>query len=179
MALEQQPDIILIDTDSQDSGAVLTLLAALHGSNGAVRPIILADAMDRNILVRAVTLGAVGVVLKDQPPDILGKAIRKVHAGEVWIERALTAEALRRMGNPNGKGKTDSDSMKIATLSSRERDVILGVCQGMQNTMIGQKLAISEATVRHHLTSIYDKLGLKNRVELVTYAMAHNISKTE
>lgn len=177
--MEYEPDIMLIDLNSQDSGGVLGLLAALHGSNSHIKPIILADTKDNEMLVRAVTLGAMGVVFKDQSPDILREAIRKVHAGEVWLERKLTASALRQMSDPNSHSYGRESRTKSALLSNREREIIALVCRGYQNLSIGQHLAISEATVRHHLTSIFYKLGVQNRVELATFALAHGIVKHE
>jgi DNA-binding NarL/FixJ family response regulator len=179
VALEWDPDIVLLDTSTLEDSEVLGFLGAVQENASQARSILLTDNKDRQMLVDAITAGAMGVVLQDQGPEILEKAIRKVYAGEVWIERTLTAEALRRMGSPSGNYRADANDVNIAKLSSRERDVISGVCQGRQNVMIGQDLAISEATVRHHLTSIYNKLGLKNRVELVTYALAHGIVKAK
>ena len=174
---EQKPDIILIEVGPQENDAALSLLAALRDGNSHTRPILLADSKESPILIRAVALGAMGVVLKDQPPNILENAIRKVHTGEVWLERVLTATALREMAGGNGSTQADPDAAKIATLSKRELEVVALVCQGMHSESIGKQLAISEATVRHHLTSIFHKLALQNRLELVIFAFNNALVK--
>lgn len=177
LAKATTPDVILLHMGFNDDGFALALLHDLKEAELSAKVVMVSEVDDKARLVRAVALGVMGVVMKDQAPEVLEKAIRKVHEGEVWLERSLTAEALRRIASPERSGVFNRDAAKaIWMLSKRERDVISAVCQGLQNEVIGQMLAISEATVRHHLTSIYNKLEMKNRVELVKYAMTHGLA---
>ena len=125
----------------------------------------------------ALRLGASGIVGKDQPADVLFKAIEKVHAGEVWVDRVLMATILGAMSSTGERRTADPEAAKIALLTARERQIIAVVGEGLKNKRIAERLRISEATVRHHLTSIFDKLGVSGRLELTVYAYQHGLSK--
>jgi DNA-binding NarL/FixJ family response regulator len=116
-----------------------------------------------------------GLVLKEQAPEVLLKAIEKVYAGEVWIERAMLASVLDEvvMGRARPAG---AEERRISALTERERTVIALVGQGLKNKQIGERLAISETTVRHHLSSIFDKLGVESRLELMIFAHRHGLT---
>jgi two-component system nitrate/nitrite response regulator NarL len=108
-------------------------------------------------------------VLKEQAPAILLKAIEKVHAGEVWIDRSMLAHVLNEMvGGEVRPANTGAD--RLATLTEREREVLALVNQGLKNKRISDRLSITETTVRHHLTSIFAKLGVESRLELVIFS---------
>ena len=103
---------------------------------------------------RAVSLGAVGVVYKDKSTDILVKAIERVHAGEAWLDRSVTASILRDL-SPGARSKEqDPNERKISSLTDREREVIRHVGEGLKTKQIARRLFISAITVHHHLTSI-------------------------
>jgi DNA-binding NarL/FixJ family response regulator len=125
---------------------------------------------DPKVHQHAFELGAMGVVLKDQSIDTLVRAIRKLHAGEAWLERVQTANLLNAI-----RRRRDPEDVKIESLTKREREVILMVGQGLNGAAIGERLFISEATVRNHLTSILSKLELANRFELAVYAFRHRL----
>ena len=115
-----------------------------------------------------------GLVLKEQAADVLLRAIEKVHAGEVWLERTMVADVLnhltRRSPAPLG-----SDENKIATLTAREHEIIALLGEGLKNSQIAKRLFVSETTIRHHLTSIFNKLGVHDRLQLVIYAYRHSL----
>jgi len=174
---ETGTDVVLLDLGlSKDGSEALELLSDLRKESQPARVIVLADGEDISSRVRAVVMGAVGVVLRDQTVGTLKKAIEKVHAGEVWLERTLTADVLRELAGQPRASEPDPSLAKINSLSERERETVGCVCQGLSNREIGERLAISEATVRHHLTSIYNKLGLQNRLELVIFAYHNNLN---
>jgi two-component system nitrate/nitrite response regulator NarL len=128
---------------------------------------------------RAVHLGAMGLVRKEQAADVLIQAIEKVHAGEVWLEAAMVTRALAEMSGQRavGEAQTNLEAAKIARLTAREREVITLIGEGLYNSQIAARLSISEATVSHHLTSIFAKLGIANRFDLVIYAYRHGLAE--
>jgi two-component system, NarL family, nitrate/nitrite response regulator NarL len=165
VAGREQPDIILLDLDlGGDNG--LTILPELFATAKQSRVLMLTGVRDPEEHQRAVRLGAMADLLQ---------AIEKVHAGEVWLDGALMARVLGRAAP--AEATIDPEAVKIASLTDREREVIALICEGLQNKLIGERLFISETTVRHHLTSIFDKLGVTNRLELVIYAYRHGLAK--
>jgi DNA-binding NarL/FixJ family response regulator len=120
-----------------------------------------------------VELGAHGLVLKHEQPEVLITAIKKVSAGEIWLDRSITAEALAQM--IRRRRNEDVELNKISTLTRREREIIALVGEALKNAMIAQRLFISEGTVRNHLSSVLGKLGLSDRFELAVYAFRHGL----
>lgn len=176
VAAQAQPDIILLDLDlGGDSG--LDILPELFTTAKQARVLMLTGVRDPEEHHRAVRLGAMGVVVKEKAADDLLKAIEKVHAGEVWLDGALMARVLGRSGPVGEMTPVNPETARINSLTEREREVIALICEGLQNKLIGERLFISETTVRHHLTSIFDKLGVTNRLELVIYAYRHGLAK--
>lgn len=174
-AAEMRPDIILLDLDLGGDNSLL-FLPDLRAAAPDARIVLLTGSRNQNDHVCAVQLGAMGVVLKEQAADVLVRAIEKVHCGEAWLDPALTARFLTSIVGGRSK-EVDPEQAKIASLTEREREVIALICEGLQNKAIGQRLFISETTVRHHLTSIFNKLGVENRLELVIYAYRHELPK--
>jgi two-component system nitrate/nitrite response regulator NarL len=176
LAGNEQPDIILLDLDlGIESG--LDFLRELIAVAGSARVVILTGLRDPEAHRRAVHLGAMGLVFKDKAAEVLIKAIEKVHAGEVWLDRALTASVLSEMLRSDESRATNPDAHKIASLTGREREILGLVCEGLKNKQIGERLFISEATVRNHLTSILGKLGLSDRFELALYSYRQHLAK--
>lgn len=176
VAAQSQPDIILLDLDlGGDSG--LDILPELFTTAKQARVLMLTGVRDPEEHHRAVRLGAMGVVVKEKAADDLLKAIEKVHAGEVWLDGALMARVLGRSRPVGEVMPVNPETARITSLTEREREVIALICEGLQNKLIGERLFISETTVRHHLTSIFDKLGVSNRLELVIYAYRHGLAK--
>lgn len=172
LARQEQPDIILLDLDmgGQSSLDILPELLAA----GRARVIILTGVRDPEAHRQAVRLGAVGLVLKEHATEVLLKAIEKVQSGEVWLDRSMTANVLGELSRR--QAIQDLEAPKIATLTPREREVIALIGEGLRNREIGARLFITESTVRHHLTSIFDKLGLSDRFELAIYAYRHGLA---
>jgi DNA-binding NarL/FixJ family response regulator len=140
------------------------------------RILILTGVRDPDIHRRAVALGALGLVLKEKVATDLLQAIEKVCAGEAWLEPAQVASVLRGMTCTRGTQPLDPEAAKIATLTEREREVITLVGQGLRNKPIAEHLYISETTVRHHLTAIFAKLEVTDRLELMIYAYRHGLA---
>ena len=114
------------------------------------------------------------MVLKEHAAEVLIKAINKVHEGEVWLDRSLMGSVLDQITQSQ---EVDPEQARIASLSTREREVIALIAEGLKNKQIGQRLFISETTVTHHLSSIFSKLEVSDRLELVIYAFSRNLVK--
>jgi two-component system, NarL family, nitrate/nitrite response regulator NarL len=156
------PDIILLYADSEDDLEFLPELAAIARES---RILVLSAMRNGEAHERAFCLGARGVLLTDIPADALIKAIERVHAGEIWIGRLMVGNVLQRILSAQDKPKLDIT--QIAKLSKREREIIPLIGQALKNKEIAARLFLSEATVRHHITSIFTKLGVSNRLDLI------------
>ena len=178
VARTEHPDIILLDIDLGDTCG-LDLLPHLLSEAPQARIIVLTGIRDPEVHRRAVHLGAMGLVTKDDSTEVLLQAIAKVHAGEVWLDRILLGSVLSEITRGGKARPVDPEALKIATLTPREREVIALVGQGCRNKQIADRLCIAEATVRHHLTSIFTKLGVTDRLELVIYAYRHGLTQLE
>lgn len=175
LAAKAQPDVILLDLDLGDSSGV-DMISGLLEIVPDVRIIILTGLRDPELHRRAVMLGAMGVVAKDKAAEVLIKAIHSVQAGGAWLDPAIMAGVLAEVSRTKKGQSQDPEAVKIATLTNREREVVTLIGEGMKNREIADRLFISETTVRHHLTSIFSKLELNDRVELLIYAYKHGLA---
>jgi len=172
----EAPDIILLDLDLGDENG-LDLLPELIAAVPDARIILLTGLRDPQVQRRAILLGAMGLVSKQKAADTLIQAIKKVYAGEVWLDRAMIASILNDRINTSVAADQNVEALRIAKLTDREREVIMLIGEGIKNRQIAARLYISEATVRHHLTSVFAKLGVTDRFELVIYAFQHGLAK--
>lgn len=176
IASSARPDIILLDLDLGGECSLDFLPELLATANGA-RVIALTGVRDQTVHHRSVQLGVAGLVLKENVADVLRKAIEKVHAGEMWLERSLMASVITELRSAATPSPPDPVASKITTLTEREREVIALIAVGLRNKQIGDRLCVSEVTVRHHLTSIFRKLGVSDRLELAIYAHRQGLDK--
>ena len=173
---QQPPDIVLIDLDARPDEIAFSLLETLVASGCGARYIALMSAGDTHKQHRAIACGALGLVYREQPSDILYKAIRFVAGGEVWIDRTTTANALLALQSDRAAQSSDPSLLRIATLSTRERELILLIGEGLKNKEIASRLFLSESTVRNHLSSIFEKLAVNDRLELVIFAYRYGLA---
>lgn len=168
------PDIVLLDLDLKGSSSIDFLPALV--ANGSTRVVILSANRDQVTLAAAVKAGARGVVSKEAPTDDVLLAVRKVHGGELWLDQSLMQALLGQLVAP--APKADPEAGRIGTLTARERDVIGMIVQGKGalNKDLAERAFISERTLRNHLTTIYQKLDVANRLELYVYATKHGLS---
>ncbi len=174
----EKPDVLLVDVDREGKEDPLEFSSALLQKYRDTPVLLLAGLADNvyEVSKRAASLGVKGLVLKQQGSAVLIKAIKKIHAGEVWFDRTTIARILsERVARP---AEMDSDAGKISTLTPREREVVCLVAERLKNKQIASRLFISETTVTHHLSSIFSKLGVSDRLELVIYTMAHRLANT-
>ncbi len=168
-----RPHVLLLDVDRSSRDFVPELIARLAKKS---RVIVLTSAYDAEMVSSVVWAGARGLVRKDQTPSLLLKAIRKVDAGELWLDRFTIARLLGELSRSGNK--VTAETPKIGRLTLRERQLITIVGQGFGNSEIAGRLRISEATVRNHLTSIFKKLELHSRFELAMYALREGLIKS-
>lgn len=171
-----KPDLILLDLDlGGESG--LSVIAQLRAS-GQVKVIILTGVRDAELREKAIIEGASGIVLKSEPADVILKAIEQVHNGKVWLDRGTTARifssAARRANATRSAYHCAGDA-----LTGRERLIVAHVVKhkGAPSKVIADALHISGHTLRNHLASIYGKLGVHRRLDLVLYAMERGLDR--
>ena len=124
-------------------------------------------------IVEALQLGARGVVLKEAATELLFKAIRSVMAGQYWVGNDTVTDIVNHLRDLSGNGhRTPSPAER---LTPRERQVIAGVATGESNREIASRLGLSQVTVKHHVSNIFDKLGVSNRAELAAYATSRGL----
>lgn len=174
IATREQPEIILLDLclgAENGADAIPELLSVSEES----RIIVLTAVQDEEELRRVSRLGAAGVIAKDAPTDMVIKAIDRVHAGELWLNRRLTAALVAELRRPGQESLSSDEGKMIAQLSDREKEVISLIGEGLKNKQIADRLFISETTVRHHITSILKKLQVSDRLELLIFAYKNNL----
>jgi DNA-binding NarL/FixJ family response regulator len=193
-----QPKLVLIDLNL-DRYDLYTLLNDIRDS-GDVRSLIISDDLETTHLFRLLQHGANGVVSRRTSLELFTKSIMSVLAGEFWISRAMIKELVHQIRqampveplDPSTKlipvdsttvatsavninsGTRENDISKFG-LTRRESQIIGALVDGQTNKDIAGTFGISEYTVKHHLTSVYDKLGVYNRVELVLFALTHGL----
>ena len=175
-----EPDILLLDLKMPGLDGLATL-QRLQATKNKTRVIVLTASDDKNEFVQAMKLGTSGIVLKQTATELLIKSIRKVHAGEIWLDSHTTAAVIRQFV-ANDEVPTAPASPAAAPrdrerspLSQREREIVALVAQGFKNKEMAEKMFISEQTVKNHLHNIFDKLGVSDRLELALYAIHNNL----
>ena len=168
-------DLIILDLELGGYSAI-SFIPQLREAAKDSRVLVLTGSRDSETHQKAAQLGAMGVVLKENAADVLLKAIEKVYNGEAWLDRITLGNLLWQMSNRD-KDSLDPRAKKISTLTERERQVIALIAEGLKNRQIAERLFISPTTVTHHLSSIYSKLGVSDRLELVIYAFANKLAK--
>ena len=167
------PHVILLDLDL-DGQCSLDILPRLL-ANGVSRALIFTASHDRELLDTAVLRGARGVLGKDADAAQVLKAIGKVHQGELWLDHEMLTRVFMDMMTPAVPRKPNMEEQKQAGLTPKERKIIHTVLvgSGAPNKVLAAQLFISEHTLRNNLTTIYQKLGVANRLELYVYAAKH------
>lgn len=172
----EKPDIVLLTVKpGGDSG--IEILPELLAASDETKVLVISESGEQELQRQAIRLGAAGVIFKNKPAEMLLKAIECVNAGEAWLDRSTTASLLRELSPRNRAAKRDPEEVKISSLSQREREVVKLVGKGFKNKQVAETLFISDVTVHHHLTSIYSKLEVVDRLELVIYAYRNGLAE--
>ena len=181
-ALLQHPDaaradVILLDLDLAGEDAASAMAQLRQRCPGRV--LVLTASSDISLHRAAVLQGARGVVHKSEPAPTILRAIEKVHAGEVWLNRTLLGQVLGQLTHtgPEPTPPLDPEARRIASLTPRERQIVAALLgsAGDKQFAVAQALGMSEHTLRNHLTTIYSKLNVRGRLELHVYASSHGL----
>jgi DNA-binding NarL/FixJ family response regulator len=167
---EHQPDILVLDLAMPGHDG-LWVLRELNERTLPTRTVLLTAHVEETGLVEAIRLGVWGVVLKEMAPRMLMECMRKVHAGEKWLEQQSVARAMERMQ----KRESDLDRL-TRLLTPRELEIVRLANDGLRNKEIAERLSITEGTVKIHLHNIYEKLGVTGRPQLISYATRHGLT---
>jgi two-component system, NarL family, nitrate/nitrite response regulator NarL len=174
LTLQYEPDILLLDVAMPHANG-MEVLQQIAAASKATRIIMVTGAVEENELRQALRLGARGFVLKESGAVQLLESIRVVHGGEYFVGRECMADlvsAVRSRGVAiEGRAPRKADF----GLTTRERQIVSAVVNAYQNKEIAEKFAISEKTVKHHLTNIFNKVGVSNRLELALFAVHHRL----
>lgn len=169
LVMQHHPDILLLDINTPH-GSALDVIEQVAAKAPTVRTLIITEHVDGMAMMRFLRAGARGVVVREDTTPVLFKSIRRVMQGEHWLDQgklALLIEEMRRAPVPSVPPPNRFN------LTPRELDVVAAVVSGESNREIATRLSIREDTVKHHLSHIFDKLGVFSRVELAVFAMNH------
>jgi two-component system, NarL family, nitrate/nitrite response regulator NarL len=171
------PDILLLDLNMPGLSG-LAALQRLQAASSRTRVIVLTASDNQHEFVQALKLGCCGIVQKQTATELLIDSIRRVHAGEIWLDSDTTASVISRfVANeeahpPQMPSPADPRERDRAQLSPREAEIVSLVAQGFKNKEMAEKMSISEQTVKNHLSNIFDKLGVSDRLELALHFVA-------
>ncbi len=171
-----RPDIVLLGWPVSNP-ASQRIFATIQESKLPTRVILLVADDSKEDLVEAIRLGCSGIVSRNTSTELLLKSVRKVHAGEIWLDRMSTADVIRRLAKKGNAASATRQGLRErgAALSTREREIVGLIAQGFKNKDMAERLFISEQTVKNHLHNIFDKLGVSDRLELALYAIHHKL----
>jgi DNA-binding NarL/FixJ family response regulator len=174
---EAAPNLILLDIGLGNENGVNEIPNLLARSHAKI--LVLTGLRDESLHDKAVLAGASGVVEKEASAETILAAIEKVHEGQLWLDRVATGRIFLEFARENAAQAVDPERAKIASLTEREREIvaIAATHAGFNAKAIAELLYISEHTLRNHLTSIYDKLQVANRLELFAYVHKHGLTK--
>ena len=174
LARQLKPDIMLLDLAMPKHPGLEALRDLSNGEANSVRVILLTAAAEKKEIVEALQLGARGVVLKDSATQLLLKAIHTVMAGEYWVGRESVSNLVQYLRNLV-QSSCDEAKQKKFGLTPRELEIVSAVVAGFANKEIAEYFKISEDTVKHHLSNIFDKLGVSTRLELALFAVNQSL----
>ena len=165
---KHKPQILVLDIQ-MPKGNGLWVLKNVHTEKLPTRVVLLTATLDEDEVLEAMQSGVSGLVLKEAAAVNLVETVRRVQRGERALEPTLVSRALDRLSQREEAKKI------VEVLSKRETEIVKMVASGLRNKEIALKLNIGEGTVKTHLHTIYEKLGVHGRVELAMYAIEHGI----
>ena len=165
---QHKPDVLVLDVQMPGPDG-LSVLKQIHTEKLPTRVILLTATLDEDGVLDAMQAGVSGLVLKESAAQMLVQTVRRVQRGERALEPSLVSSALERLAQ-----REDARQI-VEVLSKRETEIVKMVAAGLRNKEIADKLSIGEGTVKSHLHSIYEKLGVHGRVELTMYAYERGI----
>jgi two-component system nitrate/nitrite response regulator NarL len=167
---QHEPDLLLLDLAMPNGGGLAALRDLARDPVPATRAVILTAAIDRSEQMIAIQLGARGVVTKDVTTEMLLKCVRCVIAGQYWLGHQTVSDLVDAIVLRPADHRPSR-----TTLTSRELDIVAAIVDGASNREIAEQFGLSPQTIKNHLSSIFDKLGVSNRLELALYAVNHRV----
>jgi DNA-binding NarL/FixJ family response regulator len=167
-----KPNILLVDSSAADDNNFAEFLLAQPTD---ISVIVITSSREVESHRKYLLHGISGLVTKEENAAVLIKAIDTVNRGEMWFVRKLLDGTIKQLIGEKKSIPEEVYSYNRSILTAREREVLMLICQGMKNKIIAEKLFISETTVRHHLTSMFEKLKVNNRLELVVHAFKEKL----
>jgi DNA-binding NarL/FixJ family response regulator len=170
------PDVVLLDIDLSGEDGMLLIPLIKH--SGA-KVLVLTGSRDTSLHDAAMLAGASGVIPKADATESILKAIQKIHEGEIWLDRGATHRIFQELSRKQDRPARDTEQARIESLTAREREIAIEIAATPESSCkrIAERLHISEHTLRNHLASIYEKLGLSSRLQLFAYAGKHRLDK--
>lgn len=162
-----RPDIVVIESGEIDIGDFDSFVSSL---SPPIPILVLTGSRQAEKDQKYLQLGVDGLFSKEKNAEALFKAIRQVSGGDLWFQRKLMGDTIKQLVKEKKEIPDQLYSYNCALLTAREREVLMLICRGMKNRAIADSLFITETTVRHHLTSIFEKLKVNSRLELVVHA---------
>ena len=178
LARRHKPDLLLLDW-AMPRLRGLDVLQDLAALSDSVRIIVLTASIENEHILEALQRGARGVVLKESATEVLLQSIRAVRMGRYWIGREQMGDLVEAVRSLTPSIRDEQITPRPFNLTPREREIVAAVVAGYANKEIAQKFALSEDTVKHHLTNIFDKTGVSNRLELAVAAIHHGLAGNE
>lgn len=171
-AVEYNPNVILLDINMPKMNGI-DVLRRLKDLGVRSRVIMLTIHDDREYILETMKIGADGYILKDSDAESLVRAIRDVSRGQTYVQPSIASLlAERGMGN-----EEDEDFQKVNALTKREYEVLTLIAEGLSNKNIADKLYISEKTVKNHVSSIFRKIEVNDRIQAAIFAFKNDIKK--
>jgi DNA-binding NarL/FixJ family response regulator len=168
------PDVLLLDV-AMPGLSGLEVARQLHDAKSPTRVIVVSAAVARAEVPRILKLGVRGIVAKESAIDLLLKAVRAVHAGEYWVGREVVGDLVQAMGRRESR----AGGKRPFGLTPRELEIVRLVAAGMSNKDVAERCSLREDTVKHHLSSIFDKTGVSTRLELALFALHNSLVEPE
>lgn len=174
-AAKLKPDLIILDLDLGGISGLDIIPQLIENSKSRV--LVLTGAVDPAIHEEALVKGASGLLLKDEPAKTILKAIERVSDNEIWAANDTLARVINRLHN-GGNGKLTELEKRIASLTAREREIVHALVEfeSSTNSDISAQLCISPSTLKNHLTTIFHKLEVSNRVQLIKFALSNQLA---
>ncbi len=166
----EKPDLILVDLPDYGGEDLMPFL-----ETAKLPVLILIGKHDHDIYHKCLKIGISGLVQKEESAETLFKAMEKVYEGEMWFDRTIMGETILQLQKEKQSLQDNPKAHMINALTEREQEVVELICKGLKNKTIAEELFITETTVRHHLTSVFNKLEITSRLELVVYAFKNGL----
>ncbi|MBI2815842.1 MAG: response regulator transcription factor [Acidobacteria bacterium] len=169
-----EADVLLLDLNMPRVKG-MDVLRTLAPLDDRLKVIVLTASIDKKQILECLKLGARGVVLKESAAEVLLKCIRAVGAGQFWLGQEPVPDLWQAFQNVSPGRKYQPATQHPFGLTAREREIVATVVEGCSNREIANRYSLSEDTVKHHLTNIFDKLGVSSRLELAMAALHHGL----